>query len=62
MKVKLIKFEVQSRKDKELIDITDKIEELAAASGVKDGAVFAMTMHTSPACSSPRACPAWRPT
>ncbi len=44
---KLEKIEVQSRKDLEMIDITDQVERTVAASGVKNGIVLAMTTHTS---------------
>ena len=47
MIIKLTRVEVQSRKDLEMIDITDQIEAAVAASGVKDGMVWAMTSHTS---------------
>ena len=47
MIVKLIRIEVQSRKDLEMIDITDQIESAVAASGVRDGLAWAMTAHTS---------------
>jgi secondary thiamine-phosphate synthase enzyme len=47
MIVKLTRIEVQSRKDLEMIDITDRIETAVAESGVKDGLAWAMTAHTS---------------
>ncbi len=47
MIIKLEKIEVQSRKDLEMIDITDQVEGVVAASGVKNGIVLAMTTHTS---------------
>ncbi len=47
MIVKLTRIEVQSRKDLEMIDITDHIEKAVAASGVREGLVWAMTAHTS---------------
>ena len=47
MIVKLEKIEVQSRKDMEMIDITDHLERVVAASGLKNGIVLAMTTHTS---------------
>lgn len=47
MIVKLEKIEVQSRRDLEMIDITDQVERAVAASGVKNGIVLAMTTHTS---------------
>jgi secondary thiamine-phosphate synthase enzyme len=45
--VKLVRIEVQSRKDLEMIDITDHIESAVAESGVRDGIAWAMTAHTS---------------
>ncbi len=47
MIIKLERLEVQSRKDLEMIDITDRVESAVAASGVKNGIVLAMTTHTS---------------
>ena len=47
MLVKLMRIEVQSRKDSEMIDITDEIERAVAQSGVRDGLAWAMTAHTS---------------
>ena len=47
MIVKLIRIEVQSRQDLEMIDITGQIERAVAESGVRDGLVWAMTAHTS---------------
>ncbi len=47
MIIKLERLEVQSRKDLEMIDITDRVESAVAASGVKTGIVLAMTTHTS---------------
>jgi secondary thiamine-phosphate synthase enzyme len=45
--VKLVRIEVQSRKDLEMIDITDQIESAVVESGVRDGIAWAMTAHTS---------------
>ena len=47
MIVKLIRIEVQSRRDLEMIDITGQIERAVAESGVRDGLAWAMTAHTS---------------
>jgi len=47
MIIKLVKIEVQSRRDMEMIDITDQIERVVAESGLKNGVVLAMTTHTS---------------
>jgi secondary thiamine-phosphate synthase enzyme len=47
MIVKLVKIEVQSRKDMEMIDITDQIERVVTESGLKNGVVLVMTTHTS---------------
>ncbi len=47
MKIKLGKLEVQSRGDKELIDITPEVERVVRDSGVKEGVVNILTMHTS---------------
>lgn len=47
MKIKLTKLEIQTHKDKELLDITADVERAVAESGVKNGMVFVLTMHTS---------------
>ena len=47
MIIKLVRIEVQSRKDLEMIDITDQIEKAVVDSGVSDGMAWAMTAHTS---------------
>ena len=47
MIVKLQRIEVQSRKDLEMIDITDHVERLVTESGVWNGLALAMTTHTS---------------
>ena len=47
MKIKLEKLEVQTRGDKELIDITLKVEQVVRESGVREGVVNILTMHTS---------------
>ena len=47
MIIKLKQYEVRSRKDMEMIDVTGLVEEAVAESGVTDGIVFVMTTHTS---------------
>jgi len=47
MKIKLEKLEIQSRKGKELIDLTPDVERVVEESGVKEGLVTVLTMHTS---------------
>jgi len=47
MKIKLEKLEVQTRGDKELIDITPEVERVVAEAGVQNGMVNILTMHTS---------------
>ena len=47
MIIKLERIEVQSRKDMEMIDITDHVERVVAESGAKEGMVFVLTAHTS---------------
>jgi secondary thiamine-phosphate synthase enzyme len=47
MIVKLERIEVQSRKDMEMIDITDEVERVTTASGAADGVALVMTTHTS---------------
>jgi len=47
MKIKLEKLEVQTRKDQELVDITSEVERVVRESGVKNGVVNILTMHTS---------------
>ena len=47
MKIKLARLEVQTRKDQELVDITPEVERVVQESGVKDGVVNVLTMHTS---------------
>ena len=45
--IKLVKLEVQTRRDKELVDITPQVEQVIAESGVREGLVYVMTSHTS---------------
>ena len=47
MIIKLERVEVQSHKGMEMIDITEHVERVVAASGVQNGLVLAMTAHTS---------------
>jgi len=47
MRIVLKRLEVQTKKDKELIDITSQVEETVRESGVQDGIVLILTMHTS---------------
>ncbi|MEM1867562.1 MAG: secondary thiamine-phosphate synthase enzyme YjbQ [Thermosphaera sp.] len=47
MKVFIKRLTVQTRKDKELVDITENVEEVVKESGIKDGLVLVVTMHTS---------------
>jgi secondary thiamine-phosphate synthase enzyme len=47
MIVKLIRIEVQSHQDLEMIDITVQIERAIAESGVRNGFAWAMSAHTS---------------
>ncbi len=47
MNVVLRRIEVQTHLDKELIDITPEVEHVVGESGVREGVVFVMTLHTS---------------
>ncbi len=47
MIIKLERIEVQSRKDMEMIDVTDEVERVVVSSGAREGAVLVMTTHTS---------------
>src|ERR1017187_10666394 len=47
MIIKLEKVKVQTRKAEEAIDITSKVDEIVAQSGVKNGLVNVLTCHTS---------------
>jgi len=47
MIIKLERVEVQSRKDLEMIDITDHVERVVRESGANDGIALVMTTHTS---------------
>jgi secondary thiamine-phosphate synthase enzyme len=47
VKIKLEKLEVQTKADKELIDITPEVERVVRESGVREGVVNVLTTHTS---------------
>ena len=47
MNIKLERLEVQSRRDVELIDITPEVERVVRDSGIRNGIVNVLTMHTS---------------
>ena len=47
MKIKLSQLEIQTTKDHELLDITPEVERVVAESGVKQGMVNILTLHTS---------------
>lgn len=47
MKIILQKMEVQSQKGQELIDLTPQVERAVRESGVREGVVNIMTLHTS---------------
>jgi secondary thiamine-phosphate synthase enzyme len=47
MIIKLERVKVQSRKSEEAINITPNVEEIVRASGVRNGLVNVMNMHTS---------------
>jgi len=47
MKIKLTELTVQTRKDRELVDITSEVERAVAQSVVSAGLVWVMTKHTS---------------
>jgi secondary thiamine-phosphate synthase enzyme len=47
VKIKLEKLEIQTKADQELIDITPEVERAVAESGVQNGVVHILTMHTS---------------
>jgi len=47
VRIKLEKLEVQTRGDKELVDITPEVERVVQESGVQNGVVNVLTMHTS---------------
>jgi len=47
MKIKLSQIEIQTTKEKELLDVTEAVEKAVHQSGVKQGMVFILTLHTS---------------
>ena len=47
MKIKLSQIEIQTTQEKQLLDITEEVEKAVQASGVKQGMVFILTLHTS---------------
>lgn len=47
MIVKLVEITVQSRAEREMVDITDQVEEVIQQSGVQNGMVQVLTLHTS---------------
>ena len=47
MIIRTLTLTVQSRREQELIDITPEVERVIAESGVKEGLVNILTMHTS---------------
>ncbi|MGQ9585962.1 MAG: secondary thiamine-phosphate synthase enzyme YjbQ [Anaerolineae bacterium] len=47
MIIKLQKVELQTRQDKELVDITGEVERIVSESGVIEGLVNILTSHTS---------------
>jgi secondary thiamine-phosphate synthase enzyme len=47
VKIKLEKLEVQTKRDKELIDITPEVERVVRESRVHNGMVNILTLHTS---------------
>lgn len=47
MIVKMEKIKLQTRKSEEAVDVTPTVQEVVQKSGVKNGIVNVMTMHTS---------------
>ena len=47
MKIVLEKMEIQTKKEMELIDLTESVEKIIKKSKVKNGIVNILTMHTS---------------
>jgi secondary thiamine-phosphate synthase enzyme len=47
MKIRLAKLELQTRHDKELVDITAQVERVVRDSGIQDGMVNILTMHNT---------------
>ncbi len=49
MKSQLHRFKIQTHKETELIDITDQIHQIVQESGVSNGTVFVLSLHTTTA-------------
>ncbi len=47
MIIRLERVEIQTRADKDLVDLTSHMERVVAESGVREGVVYVMTAHTS---------------
>ena len=47
MIIKTVTLTVQSRREQELIDVTPEVQRVVAESGVQEGLVNILTMHTS---------------
>ena len=47
MIIKLERIEIQTRRDMEMVDVTEHVERVVAESGVRNGIVNVMTLHTS---------------
>ncbi len=47
MKIVLKTLELQTRRDKELMDVPSRVEQIVRESGIKEGLVFVITLHTS---------------
>lgn len=47
MIIRLVEIQVQSRVERELIDITEKVQNVVGESGVRNGLVNIMTKHTT---------------
>jgi secondary thiamine-phosphate synthase enzyme len=47
MIIKTVMLTVQSRREQELVDITPEVERIVFETGVKEGMVNVLTMHTS---------------
>lgn len=47
MKTHFVELGVQSKKEMEMINISDEVEDVVRESGIKDGIVYVITMHTT---------------
>ncbi len=47
MKIRLVRLELQTRHEKELVDITPEVERVVRESGVQEGMVNVLTMHNT---------------